>query len=116
MKKFFQKRSIFRKKSIDKCFRLWYNSVNKYRAGAPKRKGEKMKFYVNNLDNNKVVEVEVAEEYRALIDNIEDEGEKYFETLAKQFAKVVKAKVKNAFEAYENEEDARNFFNPFFAL
>lgn len=61
MKKFFQKRSIFRKKSIDKCFRLWYNSVNKYRAGAPKRKGEKMLTY-GVLENYKIKRVEQTDE------------------------------------------------------
>jgi len=76
-----------------------------------------MKFYINNLENDEVVEMEVSEEYRALIDNAEeDEGKRYFVKLGNAFAKEVKTKVANAFEAYEDEEDARNCFNPFFAF
>lgn len=58
---FFQKKSIFREKSIDKRFFLWYNSVNKSRAGAPKRKGEKMLTY-GVLENYKIKHVEQTDE------------------------------------------------------
>lgn len=61
MKNFFQKNAIFGEKSIDKRFLLWYNSVNKYRAGAPKRKGEKMLTY-GVLENYKIKHVEQTDE------------------------------------------------------